>query len=65
MMRDLSALIDENEPAWPMLQQWFSEATNQVEVLPASDSSRAQALWETQVTTRSPMGAIIHETGGC
>ncbi|HMV51233.1 MAG TPA: DUF2625 domain-containing protein [Blastocatellia bacterium] len=63
-MRDLSELIDEQKPAWPMLQQWFSQAKNRVEVLPASDPARTQSLLETQVTTRSPLGAVVYETGG-
>jgi hypothetical protein len=32
--------------------------------LPASEPDRAQALQAAQVTTRSPMGAIVYETGG-
>ena len=40
------------------------EATNPVEVLPPAEGNRKSALVATQVTTRSPMGAIIYETGG-
>lgn len=57
-------LIETKESAWPMLQEWFRHSTNPVEVLPASDPHRADALAARQVTTRSPMGAIIYETGG-
>src|SRR4051812_41432426 len=38
---------------------------NPVEVLPPIDDvTRERALHDTQVTPRSPMGAIIYETGG-
>ena len=42
----------------------MQEATNPYEVLPR-DAKRAEAeLLNVQVTTRSPMGAILYETGG-
>jgi hypothetical protein len=62
--RPYEALVDLMDPAWPMVQEWLAEATVPVEVL-APDPTRARvALTELQVTTRSPMGAIVHETGG-
>src|SRR5262249_6162259 len=63
-MRILEELLDTNDPAWPLVQSWVREATNAVEVLPPSDPARGEALVATQVTTRSPMGAVIYETGG-
>jgi hypothetical protein len=64
-MKPLADLINRTEPAWPMLQQWIAEATNRVEVLPPiDDATRGEALYQTQVTTRSPMGAVVYETGG-
>ncbi|HZS47895.1 MAG TPA: DUF2625 domain-containing protein [Blastocatellia bacterium] len=62
-MRTIEELID-TDPAWPIVQDWLRTATNGAEVLPASESDRSDALVATQVTTRSPMGAIIYETGG-
>lgn len=46
------------------LREWFSKANNLIEVLPASALLRGEALLETQVTVRSPLGAIVYETGG-
>lgn len=64
-MRELAELINRDDPAWPMVKQWIAEATNPVEVLPAPEPDvRGAALVQTQVTTRSPMGAIIYKTGG-
>src|SRR5215813_320832 len=62
--RPLQELLNTDEPAWPLVQSWLQEATSPVEVLPPSDPARGEALVATQVTTRSPMGAIIYETGG-
>lgn len=53
-----------DHPAWPEVRGWVAEATNSVEVLPVDGSARDSALLKLQVTTRSPMGAIVHETGG-
>lgn len=62
-MRPLHELIIEDDPGFPLVQEWIDAAVRPVEVLPPSDS-RDDALLQTQVTTRSPMGAIVHETGG-
>jgi hypothetical protein len=62
--RSLQELLNTDEPAWFLVQSWLGEATNHVEVLPPSEPARADALVATQVTTRSPMGAVIYETGG-
>lgn len=35
-----------------------------MEVLPADETRRDEALLETQVTLRSPMGAVVYHTGG-
>ena len=65
MLKQLHELVNEVDPAWPLVQQWICEASNPVEVLPPpDDKTRQQALVDAQVTTRSPMGAIIYESGG-
>jgi hypothetical protein len=53
-----------DDPAWPLVREWIGAASNRVEVLAASDPDRSRALEELQVTTRSPMGAVVYETGG-
>jgi hypothetical protein len=62
-MRSLKELINRDDPAFPLVQQWVAAAVRPVELLPPSDA-RENALLETQVTTRSPMGAVVYETGG-
>ncbi|MGB7844092.1 MAG: DUF2625 domain-containing protein [Candidatus Acidiferrum sp.] len=62
--RAISEFLDANESAWPTVLSWVMSATNQVEILPPHEDQKAQALVDTQVTTRSPMGAIIYHTGG-
>jgi Protein of unknown function DUF2625 len=62
-MRNLEDLLSD-DPAWPLVCQWINEARNKVEVLPPTALARDQALVALQITTRSPMGAVVYETGG-
>jgi len=62
--RKLEDLVNLKDPGWPFVQQMIDSATNQLEILPADSSKANDALLKTQVTTRSPMGAIIYQTGG-
>ena len=62
-MKGLKDLLSDDS-AWPLVRGWIAAASNQVEVLPARDPDRSRALEEMQVTTRSPMGAVVYETGG-
>ncbi len=62
-MKTLAELIDRDEPGIDLVREWVADADVEVELLPPSDG-RDEALLQTQVTTRSPMGAIVYETGG-
>ncbi len=61
--RPLKDLINTEEPGWKIVQEWIDEAKNHVEVLPSSSPQREEALLATQVTTRSPLGSIVYDTG--
>ena len=64
-LKELHELINGDDPGWPLVQLWVREARNPVEILPRlEDAVRERALVAAQVTTRSPMGAIIYESGG-
>ncbi len=63
-MKTFEELLNLQEPGWAVVQGWLREATNPVEVLPPVEENRKSALVAVQVMTRSPMGAIIYETGG-
>jgi hypothetical protein len=63
-MRPLHELIDDKEPAWPLIRQWISESQVSVEILPTERAVGEASLQATQVTTRSPMGAIVLHTAG-
>jgi hypothetical protein len=62
--RPLSELINRQDPGWGLVQQWIKEAKNPVQVLPRTPARADSALFAAQVTTRSPLGAIVYETGG-
>ena len=64
-LKQLQELINRDDPGWPLVKDWIAAAKNEVEVLPPpNEEAREQTLLAVQVTTRSPMGAIIYETGG-
>lgn len=63
-MRPLNELINTTEPGWELVQEWIKQGSNHIEILPKDNTRAEEALYQTQVTTRSPMGAIIYETGG-
>jgi hypothetical protein len=63
-MRSIDELINKEDPGWPLVQEWIDSAKNKVEILPVDTTKAKDALYKTQVTTRSPMGAIVYMTGG-
>lgn len=64
LLRPITQLIDQKNTGWKDVQQMIKTAKNKVEILP-SDSTKAKAtLYATQVTSRSPMGGIVLNTGG-
>jgi hypothetical protein len=62
-MRALEELLDHRDPALPLIEAWASQASLPVELLPPS-ADRDAVLLELQVTTRSPLGAMAHGSGG-
>lgn len=63
-MKKAEELIDKADPGWTLVEDWIKTATNKVEVLPVDAVKAKDALYKTQVTTRSTMGAVIFNTGG-
>ena len=63
-VRSLHETFAADQPAWPVVQSWIQAAKNQVEVLAPDEAQKDQILLDTQVTLRSPMGAIVYHTGG-
>ena len=62
-MRPLSELINVDEPGMELVRGWLAAGSLPFEIL-APSADRGARLEEVQVTTRSPMGAIVYETGG-
>lgn len=63
-MRALGELIDTNEPGWALIEEWLKEAKNGYEILPRGESRAQSELLGLQVTTHSPMGALVYSCGG-
>ena len=62
-MRKLEELLDPQESAWPLVQEWVEGCELPIQVLPPSAVCDS-VLADLQVSTRSPLGAIAHGTGG-
>ena len=62
--KPLSELTNNVDSAWILVQDWIKSAEVKVEILPRDSSKAESNLLKAQVTTHSPMGAIIYETGG-
>lgn len=63
-MRTVEELINEKDSGWPYVKEWIDSAKNKVEILTVDNQKAKKTLYKTQVTTRSPMGSIVYETGG-
>jgi hypothetical protein len=63
-MRSVEELINNSDPGWTLVKEWIDSAKNKIEILPVDSIKAKNALFQTQVTTRSPMGSIIYLTGG-
>lgn len=63
VMRLLSDLINHAESAWPFVTETANKVAGRCAVHPAGVDCD-DVLVETQVTTRSPMGAVVYHTGG-
>lgn len=63
-VRAIGELLDKDKTGWSLVTEWIKTAKNKVEVLPVDSANAKDALVKLQVTTRSPMGAIVYETGG-
>ncbi|WP_208861478.1 DUF2625 domain-containing protein [Flavobacterium tructae] len=63
-MKKAEELIDKVDPGWIQVEEWIKTAKNKVEILPVDALKAKEVLYKIQVTTRSPMGAIVYHTGG-
>lgn len=63
-MRSIDELVNNTDPGWPLVKEWIDSAKNKVEILPVDTGKAKEALYKIQVTTRSPMGAVVYMTGG-
>jgi len=63
-LRPLGELIDPFEAGWKMIMQWSAAATNKIQVLPKDNLKADDALYESQLSTATPIGAMIYGCGG-
>lgn len=63
-MLPLSELIDPDGNGWEQITKWKESATNKIEVLPKNNARADSALYRMQLSTSSPVGAMIYSCGG-
>lgn len=63
-MQNLDELTNTTDPAWPLIQKWLDSAKNKVEVLACDTAGAKTALYNSQLSTFSTLGAVIYHTGG-
>lgn len=63
-MATLDELIDRDDPALPLLEQWVAATSTSADVLPVERGAAEATLLALQVTTRSTLGALAFHTGG-
>ena len=63
-MKPLCQLVIKESDTWSIIGGQIKEAKNPMLILPKNAESADSTLYQGQVTTNSPMGAIIYETGG-
>jgi hypothetical protein len=56
--------LSKDTSGWALVKEWIIAAKNNVKLLPPDNQKAKDALFKTQVTTHSIMGAIIYNTGG-
>lgn len=62
-LRPVKDLIADTS-GWGLVKQLIKAGKNKSEILPAENAKASDALYQTQVTTHSTMGAIVYFTGG-
>ena len=53
-----------SEDGWDLVTRWIRQATVPVEPIAADDARREAALEQLEISTRSPLGAIVRRSAG-
>lgn len=63
-MRALDELVNVDEPAWPVLQEAFTSAAVELEMLPGIEGGDGASILQLQVSAGSALGAMVLHCGG-
>lgn len=63
-MKTLRDLINKEEFGWGLVKNWMKNSKNTFEILPRNPKRADEELLRLQISTKSPVGAIVFETGG-
>jgi hypothetical protein len=63
-MKTLNELVDHKKPGINQVREWLAQSINRNDLLSCDPSAGERTLLALQVSTRTVMGAVAHETGG-
>lgn len=63
-MKPVNELIVADGSGWEQIEQWKSGAKNKIEFFPKDIQRADSALFQTQLTTNSPIAAMVYGSGG-
>jgi hypothetical protein len=64
LKRQIQELVTSTSDGWSMVNKWFQESKNTYEILKVNNDNAGNVLFNLQVTTNSPLGAIAYYSGG-
>lgn len=63
-IKTVDELVNYSDPGWKALRKQIDTAINKVEIMPVDTNQARLAIYETQISTESPLGTIVYMTGG-
>ena len=63
-IKTVDELVNYSNPGWKALRKQIDTAINKVEIMPVDTNQARIAIYETQISTESPLGTIVYMTGG-
>ncbi len=62
--KGLKELVDPENTKWETISKWISVSKTSIEVLPKNPQRADSAILQSQITTFSVLGSVIHNCGG-
>jgi hypothetical protein len=63
-MIPVDQLIDTNQTGWHKVERLLASSKNKIEILPAEKERADSVIFLSQISTKTELGGVIHNTGG-